>query len=62
NVIHVDGIGSQPLKLQTYGFLHRHPPPWYNGLKLFIDEDTSMFTPAEVFTEVDPIPDLITYQ
>jgi hypothetical protein len=62
NVIHVDGIGSQPLKLQTYGFLHTDPPPWYNGFKLFIDEDTNMFTPSEVFTRVDPIPDLITYQ
>jgi hypothetical protein len=62
NVIHVDGIGSQSLKLQTYGYLHTDPPPWYNGLKLFIDEDTNMFTPAEVFARVDPIPDLITYQ
>lgn len=62
NVIHVDGIGSQSLKLVTYGFVHTDPPPWYNGFKLFIDEDTNMFTPAEVFAEVDPIPDLISYQ
>ncbi len=62
SVIHVDGIGSQALKLTTYGFLHLDPPPWYNGFKLFIDEDTNMFTPGEVFTRVDPIPDLITYQ
>jgi len=62
NVVHVDGIGSQSLKLQTYGYLHTDPPPWYNGFKLFIDEDTNMFSPAEVFARVDPIPDLITYQ
>ena len=62
SVIHVDGIGSQSLKLTTYGFIHVEPPPWYNGFKLFIDEDTNMFTPAEVFSRVDPIPDLVTYQ
>ena len=62
NVFHIDGIGSQSLKLQTYGYLHTDPPPWYNGFKLFLDEDTNMFTPAEVFAGVDPIPDLITYQ
>ena len=62
STIHVDGLGPQFQKLETYGYLHLDPPPWYNGLKLFFDEDTNMFTPFEVFTKFDPVPDLITYQ
>ena len=60
-VLHVDGFGPQALKLETYGILNVEPP-WWNGFKLFYDEDTNLFSPFEVLTEVNPVPDLISYQ
>ena len=61
-IIHADGFGGRAIKLQTYGILQVEEPFW-NGFKLFIDEDTNIFRPADVlnFTSV-PVPDLITYQ
>ncbi len=61
-IIHADGFGGRAIKLQTYGILQVQEPFW-NGFKLFIDEDTNIFRPADVlnFTTV-PVPDLITYQ
>lgn len=61
SVLHVDGFGPQALKLETYGFLNVDSP-WWNGFKLFFDEDTNMFTPFEVLSVVDPVPDLVSYQ
>ncbi len=60
-VIHMDGFGPQWLKLQTYSYVHVDGPPWRNGFKLFYDEDTDIFEPWEVL-QLDPVPDLITYQ
>jgi len=61
-IIHADGFGGRAIKLQTYSIIQARRPFW-NGFKLFIDEDTWMFQPADVlgFTTV-PVPDLITYQ
>ena len=61
-VIHADGFGGREIKLVTYGLLQVESP-LYNGFKLFIDEDTRIFQPADVldFT-THPVPDLITYQ
>jgi hypothetical protein len=61
-IIHADGFGGRAIKLQTYGIIQAREPFW-NGFKLFIDEDTNIFRPADVldFTTV-PVPDLITYQ
>lgn len=61
-IIHADGFGGRAIKLQTYTIIQARAPLW-NGFKLFIDEDTAMFSPADVlgFTTV-PVPDLITYQ
>ena len=61
-IIHADGFGGRAIKLQTYSIIQAREPIW-NGFKLFIDEDTAMFAPADVlgFTTV-PVPDLITYQ
>ncbi|NNC80708.1 MAG: hypothetical protein HKN94_11225 [Acidimicrobiales bacterium] len=61
-IIHADGFGGRAIKLTTYRIIQAEPPFW-NGFKLFIDEDTRMFQPADVlnFTTV-PVPDLITYQ
>lgn len=61
-IIHADGFGGRAIKLETYSIVQARAPFW-NGLKLFIDEDTRIFQPADVlnFTTV-PVPDLITYQ
>ncbi len=59
-VIHIDGFGGRAAKLSKYDLL-RPPPPFYVGFKLFYDEDTNVFNPAEVLALAHP-PDLITYQ
>ncbi|MFT7475683.1 MAG: hypothetical protein ACI81L_002624 [Verrucomicrobiales bacterium] len=61
-VIHADGFGGRAIKQHTYSII-KVGPPFYNGFKLFIDEDTRIFQPREVlaFTS-NPVPDLITYQ
>ena len=61
-VIHADGFGSRSEKQATYSRIHVDPP-FYNGFKLFIDEDRGIYQPAEVlsFTE-NPVPDFVSYQ
>jgi hypothetical protein len=58
--IHMDGFGTREEKLNTYSITQVEPPFW-NGFKLFYDEDINMFSPADVLA-LDPVPDLITYQ
>lgn len=60
-VIHLDGFGTQRVKREVYAALAVRTGPLHNGLKLFIDEDTRMFTPAEAMA-IRPRPELITYQ
>ncbi len=61
-IIHADGFGGRAIKLQTYSLLQVDAPLW-NGFKLFIDEDTNIFQPADVLAfDTVPVPDLITYQ
>lgn len=57
-VFHVDGFGGREIKLQKYEQLKG---PFAKGFKLFHDEDTDLFEPADVLAFDDP-PDLITYQ
>jgi hypothetical protein len=60
-VVHLDGFGTQRVKREVYAALSLRHGPLHNGLKLFIDEDTRMFTPAEAMA-MRPRPELITYQ
>ncbi len=61
-VIHADGFGGRAIKLVTYGLV-KVDPPFYNGFKLFIDEDTNIFRPQDVISFSEhPVPDLVTYQ
>jgi hypothetical protein len=57
---HIDGFGTQSAKRAKYRELHARAPFW-NGLKLFYDEDVDRLTPAEVLG-LRPIPDLVSYQ
>lgn len=61
-VIHADGFGGRAIKQQTYSII-KVDPPFYNGFKLFIDEDTGIYQPSEVLQfSPNPVPDLVTYQ
>jgi hypothetical protein len=60
-VVHLDGFGTQWVKREVYDALALRSGPLHNGLKLFIDEDTDMFTPYEAMA-FRPRPELITYQ
>jgi hypothetical protein len=60
-VVHLDGFGTQWVKHEVYDALSVKSGPLHNGLKLFIDEDTDMFTPYQAMA-FRPRPELITYQ
>ncbi|MEX2627957.1 MAG: hypothetical protein WD225_13805, partial [Ilumatobacteraceae bacterium] len=58
--IHMDGFGTRAQKLGTYSVTQADPPFW-NGFKLFYDEDVNMFSPSDVLA-LDPVPDYVSYQ
>ena len=59
-MFHIDGQGPVGAKYETYGVLSVEPP-FFNGFKLFFDEDSRVLTPAEVMA-IDPVPLYISYQ
>jgi hypothetical protein len=59
-MFHMDGFGGREEKLATWSFV-KTGPPFFNGFKLFYDEDRNRFSPADVMA-LAPSPDLITYQ
>ncbi len=59
-LLHMDGQGGRGVKLESYRIL-RQDPPFFNGFKVFFDEDPNRFQPAEVLA-LDPVPDFISYQ
>jgi hypothetical protein len=64
-MIHADGQGSQGDKQATWRALHEAPlptGPLHWGWKNFYDEDHPMLTPQQTLDQVDPDPDLVTYQ
>ncbi|WP_235522317.1 hypothetical protein [Cellulomonas sp. Root137] len=60
-VIHVDGQGSQPAKAGTWNALRTDAPPVHWGWKNFFDEDVPMLDPTQTY-QVQPVPDLVSYQ
>lgn len=60
-LIHVDGQGSQPAKAGTWNALRAGAPPVHWGWKNFYDEDVPMLDPVQTY-QVQPVPDLVTYQ
>ncbi|KQY24732.1 hypothetical protein ASD16_04315 [Cellulomonas sp. Root485] len=60
-MIHVDGQGSQPAKAGTWNALRTDAPPVHWGWKNFFDEDVPMLDPTQTY-QVQPVPDLVTYQ
>ena len=57
---HVDGFGTHAQKLATYHAVERDPQ-FRMGFKLFYDEDTDTFTPAEVM-RIKPAVRFVSYQ
>ncbi|MBO3093842.1 hypothetical protein KKR89_11325 [Cellulomonas dongxiuzhuiae] len=60
-LIHVDGQGGQPAKAGTWAALRNGAPNVHWGWKNFYDEDVPMLDPAQTY-QVQPVPDLVTYQ
>ena len=60
-MIHVDGQGSQPAKAGTWNALRADAPTVHWGWKNFFDEDVPMLDPTQTY-QVQPVPDLVTYQ
>jgi len=59
-VQHVDGFGTRSQKLATYDAVERHEQ-FRMGFKLFYDEDTNLFRPAEVLRIRPPVR-FVSYQ
>jgi hypothetical protein len=63
-MVHADGQGGQAAKQDTWRVLHQQAdqPELAWGWKNFTDEDVPMLTPEETVAQVQPTPQLITYQ
>jgi hypothetical protein len=62
-MVHADGQGSQGDKQATWQALRQTDPDavWW-GWKNFYDEDAPMLSPEETIAQVNPRPQLISYQ
>lgn len=58
--VQMDGFGTRSQKVATYSRT-RMAPPFFNGFKLFYDEDVDMYAPEEAL-RLDPVPDWFSYQ
>jgi hypothetical protein len=62
-MVHADGQGGQGDKQATWRVLHQNAPAGITwGWKNFHDEDAPMLTPEQTIAQVDPTPQLISYQ
>ena len=62
-MVHADGQGAQGAKQDTWRVLRQGAPSGlYWGWKNFYDEDQPMLTPEQTIAEVQPRPELVTYQ
>ncbi|CCG02279.1 hypothetical protein [Blastococcus saxobsidens] len=62
-MVHADGQGGQGAKQSTWEVLRRDAPEGLRwGWKNFYDEDIPMLTPEQTISDVEPDPELITYQ
>lgn len=62
-LLHVDGLGTQGQKQETWDVLKQGlSEDAFLGWKNFIDEDQPMLTPEETMEQVSPEPNFISYQ
>ncbi len=57
---HIDGFGGRAAKRGHYRLLRRSAP-FFDGFKLFYQQDIDMFSAADIM-HLPPPPDLITYE
>ena len=60
-VFNVDGFGTQAAKLSKYKEFTSEAVRFEDGLKLFYEEDTGIFSPKQVMA-LTPRPDLVIYE
>lgn len=60
-VLNMDGFGSQPLKLATYRTIDRQGRFAFTGFKLFYQQDSQLYSPAQVMS-LSPVPSVVVYQ
>ena len=64
-VISIDGVGSRPLKVDTYRRIAPHlPKPWRPGFKLFFREDAEaggLMSGSQVMA-LQPRPSVVLYE
>lgn len=58
--VQMDGFGTRAQKLGTYSRT-KIAAPFFNGFKLFYDEDVAMYAPHEALG-IEPVPDWFSYQ
>jgi hypothetical protein len=59
--MNVDGFGNQANKISKYDEFTSELARFYNGFKLFYEEDTDLMSPAQVLA-LRPPPDLVVYE
>jgi len=59
--VNVDGFGDRPNKLSKYRAFTHQRKRFYNGYKLFYNEDTNLMQPRDVL-RMRPRPDLVMYE
>jgi hypothetical protein len=59
--INVDGFGGQAVKKAKYKEFARENRQFFNGFKLFYEEDSGLFTPRQV-DRLRPTPDVVVYE
>jgi hypothetical protein len=60
-VLNMDGFGSQTLKLSTYRAIDRQGRFPFAGFKLFYQQDSQLYSPAQVMS-LNPVPSVVIYQ
>jgi hypothetical protein len=59
--INVDGFGGQAVKKAKYKEFARENTRFFNGFKLFYEEDSGLFTPRQV-VHLRPAPNVVVYE
>ena len=59
--LNVDGFGDRPNKLSKYKLFTRQNKRFFNGFKLFYEEDTNLMRPRNVL-RLRPRPDFVVYE
>jgi hypothetical protein len=59
--INVDGFGGQAVKRAKYKEFARENTRFFNGFKLFYEEDSGLFKPRQV-VHLTPAPDIVVYE